>query len=131
MQALRLLPTNISFPLSEISVTPYVPVPETNGEEWDRLESASALDVLVELIVHGEYNGLNGESRTKHSLELRTVAAAVFEVTKKIIYGVDLISSIFFSNTIQNFVRKEEIRQAIIEAMLPHETSGIVTLKQL
>ena len=96
MQALRLLPTNISFPLSEISVTPYVPVPETNGEEWDRLESASALDVLVELIVHGEYNGLNGESRTKHSLELRTVAAAVFEVTKKIVYGVDLISSIFF-----------------------------------
>ena len=115
MQALRLLPTNISFPLSEISVTPYVPVPETNGEEWDRLESASALDVLVELIVHGEYNGLNGESRTKHSLELRTVAAAVFEVTKKIVYGVDLISSIFFSQ-IQyriSFAKKKSDRPSL------------------
>jgi hypothetical protein len=83
VQALRLLPTNISFPFSEISVTPYVPVPETNGEEWDRLESASALDVLVELAVHGEYNGLGDGIRTKRSLELRTVAAAVFEVTKQ------------------------------------------------
>ena len=81
MQALRLLPTNINFPLQEISVTPYVPVPETNGEEWDRLESASALDVLVELTIQGEYNGSGDGSRTKHSLELRTVAAAVFEVT--------------------------------------------------
>ncbi|KAF8806612.1 hypothetical protein BYT27DRAFT_7168071 [Phlegmacium glaucopus] len=100
-QALRLLPTNISFPFSEISVTPYVPVPETNGEEWDRLEAASALDALVELAIHGEYNGLGAGSRSKRSLELRTVAAAVFE----------------------NFARKEEIRQAIIQAMLPHGTS--------
>ena len=57
-------------------------MPETNGEEWDRLEPASALDALVELAIHGEYNGLSAGSRTKHSLELRTVAAAVFEVTK-------------------------------------------------
>ena len=85
VQALRLLPTNISFPLSKIFVTPYVPVPETNGEEWDRLESASALEVLVELSIHGEYNGLGGGSSTKPSLELRTVAAAVFEVTKILI----------------------------------------------
>jgi hypothetical protein len=83
VQALRLLPANISFPFSEVFVTPYVPVPETNGEEWDRLESASALDVLVELTVHGEYNGLGDGSRTKHGLELRTVAATVFEVTKQ------------------------------------------------
>lgn len=68
-------------------------MPETNGEEWDRLESASALEVLVELAVHGEYNGLGDGSRTKHSLELRTVAAAVFEVTKKILF-MDLISLI-------------------------------------
>ena len=68
-------------------------MPETNGEEWDRLESASALEVLVELAVHGEYNGLGNGSRTKHSLELRTVAAAVFEVTKKILF-MDLISLI-------------------------------------
>ena len=92
-QALRLLPTNLSFPLSEIFVTPYVPVPETNGEEWDRLESASALDVLVELTIHGEYNEVGDGSRTKHNLELRTVAATVFEVTKKNISFMDLISS--------------------------------------
>ena len=63
-------------------MTPYVPVPETNGEEWDRLESASALDALVELTIHGEYNGLGVGSGTKHNLELRTAAAAVFEVTQ-------------------------------------------------
>ncbi|KAF8190815.1 p115 like vesicle tethering protein [Pholiota molesta] len=100
-QALRLLPTNINFPFSEISLTPYVPVPETNGEEWDRLELASALDALVELAIHGEYNGLDAGKRTKESLELRSAAAAVFE----------------------NFVRKDEIRQAIIQAMLPLEDS--------
>ena len=122
MQALRLLPTNTKFPFSEIYVTPYVPVPETNGEEWDRLESASALDVLVELTIQGEYNGLGDGSRTKHSLELRTVAAAVFEVTRQIlVHGSHLIDS----NITQNFVRKEEIRQAIVEAMLPHGTPGI------
>ena len=45
-------------------VTPYVPVPDTNGEEWDRLEPASALDALVELILHGEYNNIiDGERR--------------------------------------------------------------------
>lgn len=59
-------------------------MPETNGEEWDRLESASALEVLVELTIHGEYNNVLGDgSRTKHSLELRTVAASVFEVSKR------------------------------------------------
>lgn len=58
-------------------------MPETNGEEWDRLESASALDALVELTVHGEYNGLSAGSRAKQNLELRTVAAAVFEVTRE------------------------------------------------
>lgn len=82
LQALRLLPTNINFPLSEITLTPYVPVPETNGEEWDRLELASALDALVELAIHGEYNGLDASKRTKESLELRTAAATVFEVCR-------------------------------------------------
>ncbi|TFK44963.1 p115 like vesicle tethering protein [Crucibulum laeve] len=98
-QALRLLPANINFPLSEINLTPYMPVPETNGEEWDRLEPASALDVLVELTLHGEYNGLDGGKPSKEGLELRTAAAAVFE----------------------NFVRKEDIRHAIIQATLPPE----------
>lgn len=79
-QALRLLPSNLNFPLSEILVTPYIPVPETNGEEWDRLEVTSTLDVLVELAIHGEYNGLYAAIRSKESLELRAAAAAVFEV---------------------------------------------------
>lgn len=57
-----------------------MPVPETNGEEWDRLEPASALDALVELALHGEYNGLESGKRMKEGLELRTAAVAVFEV---------------------------------------------------
>lgn len=58
-----------------------MPVPETNGEEWDRLELASALDALVELAIHGEYNGLDVNKGTKESLELRSAAIAVFEVS--------------------------------------------------
>lgn len=58
-----------------------MPVPETNGEEWDRLEPASALDALVELVLHGEYNGLDSAKRIKDGLELRGGAIAVFEVS--------------------------------------------------
>jgi intracellular protein transport protein USO1 len=57
-----------------------MPVPETNGEEWDRLEPSSALDALVELVLHGEYNGLDSEKRIKEGLELRSAAAGVFDV---------------------------------------------------
>lgn len=57
-----------------------MPVPETNGEEWDRLEPASALDALVELALHGEYNGLHDDKKLKDGLELRAAAASVFEV---------------------------------------------------
>lgn len=57
-----------------------MPVPETNGEEWDRLEPASALDVLIELALHGEYNGLESAKRVKEGLELRAAAVGVFEV---------------------------------------------------
>jgi len=70
----------LNFPLAEVVLTPYIPVPDTNGEKWDRLEPASALDVLVELALHGEYNGQNGGKRTVSSLELRSVAMVVFEV---------------------------------------------------
>jgi hypothetical protein len=77
--------------LSEISITPYLPVPETNGEEWDRLEPALALDVLVELAVHGEYNGLDADKRTKDSLELRAATATVFEVSPHSIKGLPLL----------------------------------------
>ena len=58
-----------------------MPVPETNGEEWDRLEPASALDVLVELALHGEYNGLYGDRRLKDALELRGAAVNIFDVS--------------------------------------------------
>ncbi|KAF9462392.1 p115 like vesicle tethering protein [Collybia nuda] len=101
-QALRLLPSNLNFPLSEIVLTPYMPVPETNGEEWDRLEPASALDALTELALHGEYNGLESAKRIKEGLELRAAAVSVFE----------------------NFVRKDEIKLAIVQAMLPTEDTG-------
>ncbi|KAH9920972.1 p115 like vesicle tethering protein [Fomitopsis serialis] len=68
----------------------------TNGEEWDRLEPASALDILVELILHGEYNGvLDSERRSKEGMELRAAALGVF----------------------QNFVQREEIAEAIVQAM--------------
>lgn len=73
----------MNFPLSQHLVTPYIPVPETNGEEWDRLEPASALDTLVELALHGEYNGLSGEKRFKDELDLRAAAAVVFEVCSR------------------------------------------------
>jgi hypothetical protein len=58
-----------------------MPVPETNGEEWDRLEPASALDVLIELALHGEYNGLESTKRIQAGLELRAAAVGVFEVS--------------------------------------------------
>ncbi|KAJ7125418.1 p115 like vesicle tethering protein [Mycena epipterygia] len=98
-QALRLLPPNLNFPLSDIALTPYCPVPDTNGEEWDRLEPASALDALVELALNGEYNGVDSEKRLKEGLELRAAAVGVFE----------------------NFVRQDEVRLAILQGMLPAE----------
>jgi hypothetical protein len=79
-QALHLLPSTLTLPLSEVILTPYMPVPETHGEEWDRLEPASALDALVELALHGEYNGLYSDSRTMEGLELRSAAVIVFDV---------------------------------------------------
>jgi hypothetical protein len=69
-----------------------VPVPESNGEEWDRLEPASALDALVELVLHGEYNGLNSDKRIKEGLELRGAAVAVFEVSAPQIFIYETFS---------------------------------------
>ncbi|KZT69676.1 hypothetical protein DAEQUDRAFT_248604 [Daedalea quercina L-15889] len=98
IQALRILPSSLSsFPFAQMMMTPYMPVPETNGEEWDRLEPASALDILVELVLHGEYNSiLEGERRSKEGMELRAAALGVF----------------------QNFVEREEIAEAIVQAMV-------------
>ena len=78
-QALRLLPPTLVVPLPSLMLTPYMPVPDTNGEEWDRLEQTPALDVLVELVVNGEYNGVLGGTRSKDVLELRCAALDVFE----------------------------------------------------
>jgi intracellular protein transport protein USO1 len=92
-----------------------MPVPESNGEEWDRLEPASALDALVELVLHGEYNGLHNDKRVKEGLELRGAAVAVFEVSRCQIF----VHLFMILNELQNFIRTEEIRQAIVQAMLP------------
>ncbi|KAL1739309.1 p115 like vesicle tethering protein, partial [Schizophyllum fasciatum] len=105
--ALRLLPARLAIPLPQLALTPYVPVPGSNGEEWDRLEPASALDALVEMVLAGEYGGVDGDAspessaRRKDKLELRAAAAGVFE----------------------NFVSTEDIKTAIVNAMLPPEGS--------
>jgi hypothetical protein len=83
-----------------------MPVPETNGEEWDRLEPLSALDALVELAVHGEYSGTETAKRTRDSLELRTVALNIFKV------------SLFISNvterSFKSFVRALFARRRLV-----------------
>lgn len=96
-----------------------MPVPETNGEEWDRLEPASALDSLIELALHGEYNGLSASKRDQDGLDIRAAALSVFEVSALIVLiyiEIDILA--------QNFVRRDEVRQAIMQAMLPPENSG-------
>ena len=61
-------------------MTPYVPVPETNGEEWDRLESASGLEILIETIIHGEYSGIDeAKKHRKEAFELRSAGITVLE----------------------------------------------------
>ncbi|EKM53779.1 uncharacterized protein PHACADRAFT_98431 [Phanerochaete carnosa HHB-10118-sp] len=100
-QVLHLLPVNLNIPLPSMSITPYIPVPESNGEEWDRLEPASALDALVDLALHGEFNGVLGVKRTRDSMELRGAALGVF----------------------QNFVQRGDIREAIVQAMVPPEAT--------
>jgi len=71
----------MNFPLALHTVTPYVPVPETNDEEWDRLEPTNTFDVLIEQVLHGEYSGVNEARRKgKESLRLRTAGVSVFEV---------------------------------------------------
>lgn len=80
-KALNLLPGDFDLPLTQMIVTPYIPVPDTNGEEWDRLESASAFDVLVELILHAEYNSTIAPPRRRDSLDLRAAALRVFCVS--------------------------------------------------
>lgn len=79
-QALRTLPPAPVFPTAVI--TPYQPVPETNGEEWDRLEPLTALDALVHNALEGEYGGVNEvrEGGKRDAMEFRALSLGVFEV---------------------------------------------------
>ena len=64
------------------AVIPYNPVPNTNGEEWDRLEPCRAVDLLVSVALDGEYGGLGVTATTgKESMEFRGVALSTFDVS--------------------------------------------------
>ncbi|KDQ20259.1 hypothetical protein BOTBODRAFT_27675 [Botryobasidium botryosum FD-172 SS1] len=80
-QALLALPPNL--PLAHYLITPYIPVPDTNGEEWDRLPEQSALASLVTLTLEGEYTGVFGLGGTKEArregIELRVAGLGMFE----------------------------------------------------
>ncbi|KZT32203.1 hypothetical protein SISSUDRAFT_569242 [Sistotremastrum suecicum HHB10207 ss-3] len=99
VKALQGLPTTASAQLATLVITPYAPVPESNGDEWDRLDHTSALSAVVDLALEGEYGGIGQvpDSRPKVALELRAAAAATFE----------------------NFVRREDIRDAVLRGMSP------------
>lgn len=79
-----------------------------------------ALDALIELAVHGEYNGQDHHKRTKDSLELRGAAATVFEVC---LHNIKHFSPLTGFD-LKNFVNRLEIRLAILQDMLPPENSG-------
>lgn len=65
-------------------MTAYIPVPESNGEEWDRLPEESALSALVGVALEGEYPSVNGTPdgvrKEAEALQIRAVAANLFEV---------------------------------------------------
>lgn len=58
LQALQGLPTTASAQLATLVITPYAPVPESNGEEWDRLDHTSALSAVVDLALDGTFVAL-------------------------------------------------------------------------
>ncbi|KAI0048589.1 hypothetical protein FA95DRAFT_1654923 [Auriscalpium vulgare] len=101
VQCLRLLPASAAVLLPDMVLSPYMPVPETNGEEWDRLEEATGIDALLELIMHGEYNGLDATRRQKEGMDLRGNAVGVFE----------------------NFLLDDRVKEAIVTGMLPPSPS--------
>jgi hypothetical protein len=84
---------NQSPPL-QYRVTPYAPVPETNGEEWDRLEPVQGIDLIVSTILDGEYGGVASTTGGpgKEDMELRTVALSVFEVCPSLSLATSLLT---------------------------------------
>ncbi|KIM26882.1 hypothetical protein M408DRAFT_16746 [Serendipita vermifera MAFF 305830] len=96
-QALSLLAGyNQAPPLFQV-ITPYHPVADTNGEEWDRLEPCRAVDLLVSISVDGEYSGMALTPPTgKESMEYRGVALSTFD----------------------NFAKDEEVATDILNGML-------------
>ncbi|KAG8681949.1 hypothetical protein FRC11_000448 [Ceratobasidium sp. 423] len=84
-QALLALP---SRPNLAIHITPYLPVPGSNGEEWDRLPEQEALGALVGVALDGEYGGILVATENdadvglgKEELELRWAAVSVFDAS--------------------------------------------------
>ncbi|CAE6495834.1 unnamed protein product [Rhizoctonia solani] len=82
-QALLALP---SRPNLAVHITPYLPVPGSNGEEWDRLPEQEALGALVGVALDGEYGGIMVATENdadvglgKEELELRWAAISVFD----------------------------------------------------
>ncbi|KAG8811533.1 hypothetical protein FRC17_002410, partial [Serendipita sp. 399] len=79
-QALRLLSSYNQTPPFFQTVTPYVPVPESNGDEWDRLEPRRGIDLLVSTALDGEYGGVGVTTPTnKGTMNLRGIALTVFD----------------------------------------------------
>ncbi|QRW25340.1 transporter Uso1, related protein [Rhizoctonia solani] len=75
-----------SRPNLTVHITPYLPVPGSNGEEWDRLPEQEALGALVGVALDGEYGGVLAATEDdvdvglgKEELELRWAAASVFD----------------------------------------------------
>ena len=63
-------------------LTSYIPVPDTNGEEWDRLPEETALSAIIGIALDGEYGSITGAMsppKDTEAIELRTAAASLFE----------------------------------------------------
>lgn len=98
-KALRLLPVSPVFP--KAILTSYQPVPDTNGEEWDRLDPTIAVNVLINNVTEGEYGGVvdSAAGRSRDSLEFRASSLTVF----------------------QNYSKEEDIRLEILSNAVPSD----------
>ncbi|KAG9057789.1 hypothetical protein FS842_004161 [Serendipita sp. 407] len=79
-QSLRLLSGYNQTPPFFQTVIPYVPVPESNGDEWDRLEPRRGIDLLVSTALDGEYGGIGVMTPTaRDTMGLRGTALTVVD----------------------------------------------------